>query len=119
MMSNALLVRHYETPIDAAGLLQASRQWADIARAQVPTMEAPKTSLGAGAKNRLRIGFVSGDLCAHPVGFLIAPSIHAYPDHMRSVLEQECRGFHPWNVIPRVKTKKQSTSLVMKEPSLN
>jgi predicted O-linked N-acetylglucosamine transferase (SPINDLY family) len=93
MMSNALLVRHYETPIDTLALLQASRQWADIARAQVPTIEAPKTSLGAGAKNRLRIGFVSGDLCAHSVGFLIAPSIHAYPDHMSSDLEQECRGF--------------------------
>ncbi len=78
MMSNALLVRHYETPIDTLALLQASRQWADIARAQVPTIEAPKTSLGAGAKNRLRIGFVSGDLCAHPVGFLIAPLLRAF-----------------------------------------
>ena len=78
MMSNALLVRHYETPIDAAGLLQASRQWAAIARTQMPAIEAPKIGLGGPAKSRLRIGFVSGDLCAHPVGFLIAPLLRAF-----------------------------------------
>lgn len=75
LMSNALLARHYETPIDAGSLCEASREWAKIARAQMP-MLSPALRMRDGA--RLRLGFVSGDLCAHPVGFLIAPLLRAF-----------------------------------------
>lgn len=75
LMSNALLMRHYETPIDAIGLLAANLDWAKMACAQMPIMS---TVSGARDGARLRIGFVSGDLCAHPVGFLIAPLLRAF-----------------------------------------
>ncbi len=75
LMSNALLLRHYEKPINAAGLLQASRLWASKIHGQ---LKAQPTIHHAARGARLRIGFVSGDLCAHPVGFLIAPLLRAF-----------------------------------------
>lgn len=75
LMSNALLLRHYETPINAKALLLASQNWAAQARVQTPPLVADKP---VARGTRLRIGFVSGDLCAHPVGFLIAPLLRTF-----------------------------------------
>ena len=69
-MSNALLAAQYDSRYSAAGLLAEHRRFAE--RFERPLRHRwSKHDRPRDASRRLRIGFVSGDLRNHPVGFFL------------------------------------------------
>lgn len=76
LMSNALLVTHYLTPENPLAIKNNSLLWAAKAKVQRDVLPARSRS-ARGSSKPLRMGFMSGDLCAHPVGFLIGPILQA------------------------------------------
>lgn len=79
--SNLLMGGQYQAGLDSATL----RADAQRAGALWDTAAAPHAAARArGPADRLRIGYLSSDLCAHPVGWLLAPVLAA---HDRAVVE--------------------------------
>lgn len=76
LMSNTLLVSHYQTQEDPISVKDKSLLWGKIAKSICPASLKGKSRKNYRS-DYIRIGFVSGDLCAHPVGFLIAPILQA------------------------------------------
>jgi predicted O-linked N-acetylglucosamine transferase (SPINDLY family) len=68
--SNHLMELQYVSGIDEAALLAAARQWAS-------TLPPPDFTASGAPGGRLRVGFMSGDLCDHPVGFFLKPVLRA------------------------------------------
>jgi protein O-GlcNAc transferase len=72
--SRLLLGMQYAENITPAELLAAHREWDSNYALQL--LPAPPVQLrGRPAAAPLRIGFVSGDFCRHPVGFLALPAV--------------------------------------------
>nr|AEI30651.1 TPR repeat-containing protein [uncultured microorganism] len=79
--SNLLMGGQYQAGLDSA-TLRADTQRAGALWGTATTPPAVQGPIGPG--ERLRVGYLSSDLCAHPVGWLLAPVLAA---HDRAVLE--------------------------------
>jgi predicted O-linked N-acetylglucosamine transferase (SPINDLY family) len=89
--SNMLVLANYDPALDDAGLLEAHRAF-DCA-VTAPLM--PATLHHANDRDparRLRIGYVSGDFCRHPVGYFILKALSA---HDRAAVETWCYSGRP------------------------
>jgi len=77
--SNILVLANYDPAIDDAGLLEAHREFD---RRVIAPLRRPDTYANERSPDRrLRIGYVSGDFCRHPVGYFIQPVLAAHdPD---------------------------------------
>jgi predicted O-linked N-acetylglucosamine transferase (SPINDLY family) len=76
--SNLLMTLHYVTGISNEALFQAALEFGKVFdkrtdRASITTAPPPDAS-----ERRLRIGYVSGDLCFHPVGYFLASVLSAH-----------------------------------------
>ena len=67
--SNFLMTMHYLPDYSAEDLLAAAREWNARHAQDVPVLTPPANL--PDPNRRLRIGYVSGDFCSHPVGFFI------------------------------------------------
>ena len=67
--SNLLMNLHYEVDITPAELLQEAQAWESLQLAGTAVMPPPSTT--PDPERRLRIGYVSGDLRRHPVGYFL------------------------------------------------
>jgi predicted O-linked N-acetylglucosamine transferase (SPINDLY family) len=87
--SNLALCRHYDSSMEGADILAAARHYA--CRAEVGHAERTfPNSREPGRK--LRIGYVSGDLVQHAVGYFLSPVL---PRHDRSAFEIFCYHNNP------------------------
>ena len=79
-LSNALMALEYSTVPASTSKLLAQR-WGNLAkdwaRKLVQAADIPAWTPKHNAKEPLRIGFISGDLCDHPVGFLLLPLLQS------------------------------------------
>jgi predicted O-linked N-acetylglucosamine transferase (SPINDLY family) len=85
--SNALMALNYLSGLSPALVAEQHREWA---RRYADRLAPPPGQLrapGIAAKRRLRLGYVSGDLCNHAVAFFIAPLL---AHHDRSRFEVTC-----------------------------
>lgn len=87
--SNLLMASQYD-PTQGADDLRSTALHAAIAWPSPPPWPAPPAAAG-----RLRLGYLSGDLYAHPVAWLLAPVIEA---HDRGVVEVHCFDHHPHHI---------------------
>jgi protein O-GlcNAc transferase len=76
--SNILVLLNYDPVIDDAGLLEAHRGFGRRVSAALPP-PAPHRN-DRSPERTLRVGYVSGDFCRHPVGYFIQ-SVLAAHDH--------------------------------------
>jgi protein O-GlcNAc transferase len=67
--SNLLMDLHYDTTVTPEELLQESRAWEFRQLAGTAVMPPPSTT--PDPERQLRIGYVSGDLRRHPVGYFL------------------------------------------------
>jgi predicted O-linked N-acetylglucosamine transferase (SPINDLY family) len=81
--SNLVMCLYYQPGTSDESILQASRRFAEQIAAR------PRTSFMNSAEpgRRLRIGYVSGDLKRHPVGYFLAPVL---PNHDPDAVEIYC-----------------------------
>lgn len=86
MGSNVLFELNYLPGYSREAVFERHRAWA---QRYVPRLEsAPDFSACLPDPDRkLRIGYISGDFCAHPVGFLLGDVLH---HHDRSLYEIHC-----------------------------
>jgi predicted O-linked N-acetylglucosamine transferase (SPINDLY family) len=83
--SNILVLRNYDPAIDDVGLLEAHRGYD---RSVTAPLRGPAVVVADRAPDRpLRIGYVSGDLCRHPVGYFLMPVLGA---HAAAAVEAWC-----------------------------
>ena len=83
--SNILVLLNYDPTIDDAGLLEAHR---GFDRRLTASLAAPALHGNDRSPERaLRIGYVSGDFCRHPVGYFMLPVLAA---HDRGAVEAWC-----------------------------
>ena len=69
--SNLLMCAQYQSGVTLAGLARAHTEWDN--RHATPLRASGKSfDLDRDPERPLRLGFVSPDLCAHPVGFFLA-----------------------------------------------
>ena len=78
--SGYLMCLQYGTDRPAGELLQAARAWA---QRHAPTSFATPT-VPRPADGKLRVGYVSGDMCAHPSGYVLEKLL---PNHDKSRFE--------------------------------
>lgn len=80
LLSNALMALEYSTAPASISKLLAQR-WGilatDWASKLVQAADIPAWTPKQNAKEPLRIGFISSDLCDHPVGFLLLPLLQS------------------------------------------
>ena len=109
--SNLLFTLRIHPRTQEAEYLSESRRFgATLTRYTTPKKPAVSQPVRRGALEPLRIGLVSGDLRAHPVGFFLEQviaafdrsriSLHAYPtrpieDATTARLRAHCAGWHP------------------------
>ncbi len=86
---NALCDLQYDDPADAADIVRAHRAWAARYAAAAP---APPPADARDPGRRLRVGFVSADLKAHPVAYFLAPVLEALD---RAAVETICYACQP------------------------
>lgn len=67
--SNLLMNLQYDTTVTPEDLLKESRVWERLQLAGTTVMPPPSTT--SDPERRLRIGYVSGDLRRHPVGYFL------------------------------------------------
>ena len=85
LASNLLFARNYVTVEDERELFEEHRQWGNRLVASCPRSSPGGLEPGRGAPGRpLRVGYVSPDLCDHPVARFIEPILRG---HRRSVIE--------------------------------
>ncbi len=72
---NLLLLRHYWHGDEPAGLKEEHADWA---RQHTPPPASRKPIFDNDPDRRLRIGYVSGDLCEHSVAHFIEPLLRAH-----------------------------------------
>jgi protein O-GlcNAc transferase len=84
--SNLLLQLTYQAGHSPADLLAAHRAW-DRAHGEPLKPPAAAHATDCDPERRLRIGYVSGDLHAHPVGYLLA---NVLPAHDKGEVEVFC-----------------------------
>ncbi|NRB56821.1 MAG: hypothetical protein HRU39_12720 [Salinicola sp.] len=75
--SNEILTKHYDPEASAESILQKSKKWS--------TRFKPPQTFDHGGKakspnRRLRVGLLSGNLRAHPVGWMISSALEQLPD---------------------------------------
>jgi predicted O-linked N-acetylglucosamine transferase (SPINDLY family) len=87
--SNLILGLHYAEDVSQAEILVEAR---DYARRFQPPPMAPLFARPADPFRRLRIGYVSGDLRRHPVGYFLSPVLTS---HDRAGFEIVCYSAHP------------------------
>jgi protein O-GlcNAc transferase len=83
--SSLLFCLHLQPDQDAGTLLERHRTFGERLRASLPRPALPPD--GSGARERLRIGYVSPDLCAHPVQYFLEPVLI---EHDRSRFDIIC-----------------------------
>jgi predicted O-linked N-acetylglucosamine transferase (SPINDLY family) len=108
--AGVLFAQHYLADADAAAYLAEARAWGDL---QTPCADAevPDFVNVPDLHRRLRIGYLSGDFCEHPVGRMVqsvlaehAPSrveVTCYSNHWRTdaVTMQIRASVHRWRPI--------------------
>ncbi len=84
--SGRLFCLNYDEERSAAGVAQEHRRWGEVmqARVKAPAAVWPNPT---DPDRRIRIGYVSGDLHTHPVGYFLAQVLEA---HDRSAVEVIC-----------------------------
>lgn len=113
--SNLLFSLSFAPDVSPTAYLDEARLFGQQAMARAsaagasPSPCAPRCAPGAGTQRPLRVGFVSGDLRHHPVGFFmegllnhldpakvqaIAFSTRAQPDALGQRLQARCAGWH-------------------------
>lgn len=119
-LSNALMSLEYSSEASADTRKCLADKWGELATAWVKGLVID-AKIPAWTPNRqnnrlLRIGFISGDLCDHPVGFLLLPLLknhsgqifkpHIYDNGSRqdrtNHLLRACVDDQRWNVIDQV-----------------
>ena len=109
--NNLLFIHNYVADESAALLLADARRFGETAaRLARPHTDWPNSP---DPERRLRVGFVSGDLCNHPVGYflvgvlaelssqasdrleLFAYPNRAYDDATSKRIQMSCEGWHP------------------------
>ena len=80
ILSNALIALEYSEKSTPESKKKLAAQWGEAAttwaRNIVERERVPSHTHRKDSGKPLRIGFISGDLCAHPVGFLMLPLLH-------------------------------------------
>jgi predicted O-linked N-acetylglucosamine transferase (SPINDLY family) len=71
--SNLLFALQYDPGVEPAELLREHRRWTEQHAAHLFPPEVPQ--LGGDPDAVLRIGYVSGDFRAHPIGYFIEPAL--------------------------------------------
>lgn len=75
-LGNALMGMEYTNP-PAENMISLAQQWGNLATSWAKnltkTENIPDWSAKPNSQSTLRVGFISGDLCDHPVGFLLLP----------------------------------------------
>ena len=71
--SDLLMLSLYDSSLSMAKLVEAHRAWARCHAPKPAFTFAPRPS-----GRRLKIGYVSGDFCMHPVGHFLAPVLPAH-----------------------------------------
>lgn len=82
--SNLLMALHYAGEPSGTDILREALRCAELYRTDVST---PAFTNPLEPLRRLRIGYVSGDFCSHPVGYFIR---NVLPNHSRSSFEVYC-----------------------------
>jgi len=109
--SNLLFIQNYLGDLPASRLLADARRYGEaVARFARPYVAWPNVP---EPDRCLRVGFVSGDLCDHPVGYFVEGvlaalssgyrgwlELHAYPcgpchDAISARIRSSCHGWHP------------------------
>jgi protein O-GlcNAc transferase len=72
--SQLLCALQYADGLDAAKLREAHEEW-DAAWGRNAALPEPPRVLERKANRKLKLGFVSGDFCRHPVSFLVLPAL--------------------------------------------
>jgi len=84
--SNLILALHYAEDVTAETILAEA---VDYAKRFEPPASTPTRAVSSG---RLRIGYVSGDLRRHPVGYFLSPVL---ANHDRAGFETVCYSVNP------------------------
>lgn len=90
-LSNALMCMEYAASVPNQEKREAAVRWGNEAFRWSQAMAAQHTISEWVAKpdphQPLRVGFISGDLCDHPVGFLLRPLLqHRLKDHWQTFI---------------------------------
>lgn len=76
-LGNALMAMEYASEVHHVERTQATNRWGELAvewaKSLIQQHGIPDWHPPTGDKGLTRIGFLSGDLCDHPVGFLLLP----------------------------------------------
>lgn len=86
-LSNALMCMEYAATVSHQQKKAAAIYWGDWVlrwrrQSMATQQQIPEWTPKPGRNRPLRVGFVSGDLCDHPVGFLLLPLLQYHPkDH--------------------------------------
>ncbi|RAU19987.1 hypothetical protein CU669_20800 [Paramagnetospirillum kuznetsovii] len=83
-LSTLCMTAHYSTAVTGAEMLSIARAWARLHERADP---APIFDNDRARTRPLRVGYVSGDLHAHPVGFFLGAVL---PAHDRQRVEVTC-----------------------------
>lgn len=83
--SNLLMTMHYLPSYTPQDLLDAAEEW--NSRHTRNIFQLPSPSIYPDPRHKLRIGYVSGDFCSHPVGFFIEAVLS---HHDKSNFETYC-----------------------------
>ncbi|WP_162619829.1 hypothetical protein [Salinicola acroporae] len=75
--SNEILTKHYDPEASAESILQKSKKWS--ARFKPPQV-FDHGEKDTSPNRRLRVGLLSGNLRAHPVGWMISSALEQLPD---------------------------------------
>ena len=92
--SEYLMFLHFATHPDARRLLEAHREYGEIAARDVAARESFEPGNAPDPERRLRIGYVSGNLYRHSVGYFIEPVI---AHHDRTRYESYCYHTQAWS----------------------
>jgi len=111
--SNLLFVHNSQADQSPPQLLESARQFGDLVVRQArPFVDWPNLPV---PDRLLRIGFVSGDLCAHPVGYFLVGVLSALATHESGNLELCAYSNH--SIFDDVSAAIKSSCLIWRETS--
>lgn len=114
---NLLFMRHYTPGVSPSDMAADHRRWA--ARfAPSPAVPRHHTNT-ADPSRRLRIGYVSGDLRAHPVGYFLAPLLGAHDPHQVEIFCYATGPADEWTARMRPHTTVWRNAAVLDDTGLD